>query len=288
MRVPGTHCRVPGGLVGLTKGCGVLGAVPAAGHDLHPHESRARVPQPLVQAPEHRSRAHARPVRGQQRGRAGPGRCRAGGARSPGRGGSRGRPPRAGCPARFSQSCSTRAWRSRNASCSLAMAARSHQRATASAVGAKPRCSPRKKSTYASRPQPLQGVPGLLVQPRRARSTRPVRPCRSRGRPAGSAARAASAAPTPARRTRRAPSPRPRAGPWRRCAGRRRRATDGRPATVRNRPRPVRCGRAASSPRLLSRDTEERTDGASTPTAASSRISSATGTGPGAKRPYAP
>jgi pSer/pThr/pTyr-binding forkhead associated (FHA) protein len=48
----------------------------------------------------------------------------------------------------------------------------------------------------------------------------------------------------------------------------------------------VRAGN--SSPRRFSRETEERTEGASTPTAASSRISSATGTGPGAKRPYAP
>lgn len=49
----------------------------------------------------------------------------------------------------------------------------------------------------------------------------------------------------------------------------------------------VRAG--TSSPRRFSRETEERTDGASTPTAFSNRISSATGSGvsPGV-RPYAP
>ena len=133
----------------------------------HARERRPRVPQPGVQPrtpppsgrPASPSAADRRAARDRRT---------AAGARSPGRAGSRGTPPREVCPRAPPRSRSTRACWSRNASCCLAIAARSHQRATtASAVAAKPRCSPRNRSTYGSSPQPLQRVPRLLVQSRR-------------------------------------------------------------------------------------------------------------------------
>ena len=244
-----------------------------------PPRTPPRVPQPLVQRREDRRRAGARPVAGSRRG-AGPGRRTAGGARSPGRAGSRGRPPRAGCPGAL-PGAQHRLVAVEERLVLLGDRARSHQRATASAVAANPRWSPRKSSTYGSRPQPLQGVPGLLVQARRGDPHARARPCRSRARRAGSAAGAACAAPTRGRRRRRAPSRRRSGGrAARRSAGRRRRAAGGRPATARTRPRPSAVRAGTSRPRRFSRDTDERTEGASTPTAPSSRISSATGTGP--------
>ena len=132
---------------------------------------------------------------------------RAGGARSPGRADSRGTPPRAGCPARASQARSTRLVPVEERL--VLLGDRGQVPPAGHRLGRRARsrgASPRNRSTYGSRSQPLQGVPGLLVQPGRGD------PHAGRGRAEAEAGQPGAqqmplaAARTPGRRRRRAPS----------------------------------------------------------------------------------